>query len=233
MTLPALSLAGAARLTEILLALALIQQSLEHLRGFRDERLLFGARILLCLLVLAGIARPWPLVGMAGLSLLILQRFQGPYNGGSDRMGLLVLWSLALAELMPTRPLQELLFGYLGAQLMLSYFVSGAVKIVNPDWRSGWALADVFRFSAYPVSEGLRAWAERPQVLLAMSWAVMGFELAFPLTMLWRPALIAGLIVAAAFHLANACLFGLNRFFWTWLSAYPAILWLQVRVLGH
>lgn len=228
-----ITLTGAARLTELMLALALLQQSLEHLRGLRDERILFGARIALCLLVLAGVARPWPLVGMAGLSLLILQRFQGPYNGGSDRMGLLVLWSLALAELMPSRPLQELFFGYLGAQLMLSYFVSGAVKVVNPDWRSGRALSDVFRFSAYPVSEGLRAWAQRPRVLLVMSWAVMAFELAFPLTLLWRPALIAGLVVAATFHLANACLFGLNRFFWTWLCAYPAILWLQGRVLGH
>lgn len=229
MTLP-MELQAAARLVEILLALALIQQSLEHLLRFRSEQLLFGVRIILCGLVLAGIAAPWPLVGLAGLSVLILYRFEGPYNGGSDRMGLLALWCLTASRLLPTPALQELAFGYLGAQLILSYFISGGVKIVNPDWRSGRALADVFRFSAYPVSEALRAWAERPQVLLAMSWAVMGFELIFPLTLLWKPALIAGLVVAATFHLANACLFGLNRFFWTWLAVYPAILWLQGRL---
>ncbi|WP_454716229.1 HTTM domain-containing protein [Caulobacter segnis] len=220
----------AARLTEILLALALIQQSLEHLVRFRNEQLLFGVRIALCVLVLAGIAAPWPLVGLAALSVLILYRFEGPYNGGSDRMGLLALWCLTAARLLPTPPLQELAFGYLGAQLILSYVISGGVKVVNPDWRSGRALADVFRFSAYPVSEALRAWADRPRVLLAMSWAVMGFELIFPLTLLWKPALIAGLVVAGTFHLANACLFGLNRFFWTWLAVYPAILWLQGRL---
>ena len=225
-----MSLAYAARLTEIFLALALIQQSLEHLRGPQRDQMLFGARILLCGLVAAGIASPWPLVALAGLSLVILQRFQGPYNGGSDRMGLLALWCLTIAHLLPSPRLQELAFGYLGVQLMLSYFISGGVKIVNPDWRSGRALRDVFQFSAYPVSEGLRRWAERPRVLLAMSWAVMLFELAFPLTLLWKPALIAGLAVAATFHLANACLFGLNRFFWTWLSVYPAILWLQGRL---
>ncbi len=225
-----MTLSFAARLTEMLLALALIQQSLEHLPRFKTERLLFGARIVLCGLVIVGVASPWPLVALAGLSLLILQRFQGPYNGGSDRMGLLALWCLTLSALMPTPALRELPFGYLGAQLILSYLISGGVKIVNPDWRSGRALADVFRFSAYPVSEGLRRWADRPRVLLAMSWAVMLFELAFPLTLLWKPALIAGLAVAATFHLANACLFGLNRFFWTWLSVYPAILWLQGRL---
>ncbi len=226
-----MSLAAAARLTEILLALALIQQSLEHLRGFRGERMLFLMRIALCVLVLVGVAAPWPLVGLAGLSLLILNRFQGPYNGGSDRMGLLALWCLVLTRLAPTPALRELAFGYLGLQLVLSYFISGGVKIINPDWRAGRALRDVFQFSAYPVSEGLRHWADRPRVLLVLSWAVMGFELAFPLAMLWRPALIAGLVIAASFHLANAGLFGLNRFFWTWLSVYPAILWLQDRLI--
>jgi hypothetical protein len=222
-----MSLEAAARLTEVLLAMALIQQGVEHLRGLRDERALFLARTALCLLVISGLAAPWPLVGLAMLSLLILQRFQGPYNGGSDRMGLLALWCLALSRL---TPMSEVFFGYLGVQLVLSYFVSGLVKVVNPDWRTGRALHDVFQFSAYPVSEDLRRWADRPRVLLVMSWAVMMFELAFPLAMLSRGALLAGLAIAAAFHLANACLFGLNRFLWTWLAVYPAILWLQARL---
>lgn len=225
-----MNLHDAARLTEILLALALVQQSLEHLRGFREERLLFGARIGLCALVILGIASPWPLVGLAGLSLLILHHFQGPYNGGSDRMGLLALWCLTLSRLLPMAQGQELAFGYLGVQLVLSYLIAGWVKIRNPDWRSGRALRDVFQFSAYPVAEDLRRWADRPRVLRAMSWAVILFELAFPLTLLSRETLIAGLVVAAVFHLANACLFGLNRFFWTWLAVYPAILWLQARL---
>lgn len=220
---------SALRLTEVLLALALIQQSLEHLAGPRRDRLLFLARIALCGLVLTGVASPWPLAGLALLSLAILHRYQGPYNGGSDRMGLLALWCLTAARLAPELQWKELAFGYLGLQLMLSYFISGWVKVVNPDWRSGRALRDVFQFSAYPVSEDLRRWADRPSVLSAMSWAVMGFELVFPLTLLTQPSLVVGLAVAGTFHLANACLFGLNRFFWTWLAVYPAILWLQQR----
>jgi len=232
-----MTLESASHLTQVLLALALIQQSLEHLSGPRADRPLFLARIGLCGLVILGAVSPWPavdlvgLLGLAGLSLLILQRFQGPYNGGSDRMGLLALWCLTLSRLAPTPALAELAFGYLGLQLMLSYFISGWVKVVNPDWRSGRALADVFRFSAYPVSEDLRRLADRPRLLLVMSWAVMLFELAFPLTLLARETLLAGLVIAGTFHLANACLFGLNRFFWTWLAVYPAILWLQGRLL--
>jgi hypothetical protein len=220
----------ASRLTEIFLCLAFLQQGVEHLRRFRDERRLFLARSALCLLVISGVGAPWPLVGLALLSLATLVRFQGPYNGGSDRMGLLALWCLAISHLLPTQAWREVVFGYLGAQLTLSYFISGWVKIVNPDWRAGIALQQVFRFSAYPVSEGLRRWADRPRVLRMMSWAVMLFELAFPLTLVSQASLAAGLTVAALFHLANACLFGLNRFFWTWVATYPAILWLQDRL---
>jgi len=90
----------------------------------------------------------------------------------------------------------------------------------------------VFQFSAYPVAEDLRALAGRPRLLLAASWAVMLFELLFPLALLHPAALVAALAGAALFHLANALLFGLNRFFWVWLAAYPALLWFQHRVFG-
>jgi hypothetical protein len=43
-------------------------------------------------------------------------------------------------------------------------------------------------------------------------------------------SLIVALVVAAGFHLANACVFGLNRFFGIWLAAYPSLIWLQGRI---
>jgi hypothetical protein len=223
---------AAQRLTEILLALAFLQQSLEHLSGPKDERRLFALRIVLCGLLLFGVLGLWALAGLAALGLAILHRFQGPYNGGSDRMGLLVLFCLLLSHVAPDQTWKDLAFGYLALQLMLSYLIAGGVKIVNPDWRSGRALRDVFLFSAYPVSENLRRLADRPRLLLAVSWAVMVFELAFPATLLHPTALIAGLTLAALFHLANAVLFGLNRFFWIWLAAYPSILWFQQRLFA-
>lgn len=225
-----MTLDAATRLTEVLLALAFMQQGAEHLRRFRDERLLALARMALCLLVVLGLGSPWPLTGLALLSLVTLQRFQGPYNGGADRMGLLALWCLTFSRWLPTEAGREVAFGYLGLQLTLSYFIAGWVKIANPDWHNGRALRQVFAVSTYPVSEGLRGWARRPAMLLALSWTVMLFELLFPLTLVSRPTLAFGLAFAAVFHLLNACLFGLNRFFWTWLAVYPAILWLQGRL---
>lgn len=226
-----MSLEMALRVTEILLAVAFLQKSSEHFQAPQEERYLFWGRGVLSVLLMVGLQTPWVCLALVMHALWVLHRFQGPYNGGSDRMSLLVLCCLCLAQWMPTLQGKEYVFAYLAVQLVLSYFMAGWVKIVNPEWRNGQALRDVFRFSTYPVSESLRGWAEHPRILGVMSWAVMGFELVFPLALLTQAALIVGLGVAALFHLANACLFGFNRFFWCWLAAYPSLLWLQQRLV--
>ncbi|WP_281992056.1 HTTM domain-containing protein [Sulfitobacter geojensis] len=226
-----MSFDAALRVTEILLALAFLQQCSEHILGSAAARGLFMLRAGLSLLLLFGIYSPWVLLALSLHSIFVLHRFDGPYNGGSDRMGLLILYCLCLARLLPEGLAREAAFGYLGVQVVLSYFISGWVKIVNPDWRSGRALRDVFGFSAYPVSENLRGFAMRPWLLWAMAWAVMGFEVVFPLALLHPASLVAALGVAALFHLANACLLGLNRFLWFWIASYPSILWVQGRLM--
>ena len=226
-----MGLDSAIRYTEILLAFAFILQSLEHLRARQDERLIFSAQIILSIFLFLGIQTQWICLALIVVALFALRRFQGPYNGGSDRMGLLVLCSICLVNFVPNEKWQEIVFGYLAIQLLLSYFISGWVKIINPQWRSGQALRDVFQFSAYPVSQELRKLADRPRLLGTMSWSVMLFELVFPFTLMNQITLIAGLTTAAIFHFANACLFGLNRFFWIWLAAYPSIIWFQQRII--
>ncbi len=225
-----MELEHAIRLTEILLGVAFAQQSIEHFKSAANERILFIPRLLLALLIIIGFQTAWVTLLLLLLGLAILQRFQGPYNGGCDRMSLLILCCLCLTHFAPTRYWQEVAFGYLALQLILSYFISGWVKVVNPDWRNGRALCDVFKFSAYPVSESLRGLSESPQLLRYFAWGVIGFELLFPFSLLSTPALWVALVIAACFHFANACLFGLNRFFWIWITAYPSILWFQQRV---
>jgi len=220
----------AIRATEILIGFAFVLQSAEHIKQFRNEQLIFIPRLLLSILLIFGFQTHWVVAALFVLGVTMLVRFQGPYNGGADRMSLLILSCLCLAHFLPVLQWRELAFGYLAIQLILSYFISGWVKIINPEWRSGQALVDVFNFSAYPVSESLRGLADSPRLLLFMSWSVIIFELIFPLSMLSSMSMTIALVIAASFHFANACLFGLNRFFWIWIAAYPSILWFQQRV---
>jgi hypothetical protein len=64
-----------------------------------------------------------------------------------------------------------------------------------------------------------------------MSWGVMGFEVLMPIAVLHPVALKVGLAIAGCFHLANALLFGLNRFFWIWIAAYPSLFWFQTAIV--
>lgn len=223
----------AIRLTEILLALAFIQQSIEHIYTAKDQRNLFIPKIIFSILLLFGLATKWICLLLFINGILILKRFDGAYNGGSDRMGLLTLSSLCLIHFIPVLKLQEFVFGYLALQTILSYFISGFCKITNKDWWNGKALEDLFRFSIYPASEALRAWAERPKILCLASWLTILFELFFPLSLLNQTTLVIGLVLALSFHLVNIYLFGLNRFLWVWLAAYPSLLWLQGEIINY
>lgn len=227
-----MTLADAQRLTEILLALAFIQQSLEHLSATPDMRVLFSMRILLSILLIAGLDPRVIELGLLIVGLLALYRYQGPYNGGSDRMGYLILVCLCLSRWAPSLKWQEMAIGYMAIQLTLSYAISGWVKVINRDWRNGVALADVFRFSVYPVSESFRVLHTKPRLMLVASWAVILLELLFPFALLNSYALYVALMFTAVFHLANAICFGLNRFVWVWLAAYPSLLWLQQRIFA-
>lgn len=227
-----MTLDAARRLSEVLMAWAFVQQGLEHLSGARGGRWPFAVQIVLALGIGAGI-QPSLLEGLLVLvSLDVLRRFDGPYNGGSDRMRLLLLCCVWASRLAPSPVWSRAALGYLAVQVTLSYAMAGWVKLGNPDWRSGRALQDVFAFSVYPVSEGLRAWANAPHAMRALAWATIAFEAAFPLALLSASALPAVLAVALAFHVVNACVFGLNRFVWIWVAGYPCLLWFQQAVLA-
>ncbi len=226
-----MSIEQAVHCAEIIMAFAYLQQSLEFVRGLQPEKTLGIIRAVLSVVLLIGFQPVFVEAGLFIIALILLHRFQGPYNGGSDSMSMLVLLCLFLSHIAPNKFWQEMALGYLAFQLIFSYFQSGYIKVINPDWRSGQALRDVFALTAYPVSEHLRGWAQSPRLLWWMSWSVILFELVFPLSLLWYSALIITLSIAALFHLANACLFGLNRFFWIWPAAYPVIIWLQQRLL--
>jgi hypothetical protein len=226
-----MQLEQAVRISEMILGFALIVQSVEYIRGLQPEKSLGVISLVLSLLLLVGFYPVFLEAGLLIVSVILLRRFQGPYNGGSDCMTLLVLLCLFLSHVAPSKFWQEIALGYLAFQVTFSYFQSGYIKIINPDWRAGRALSDVFAITAYPVSEQTRRWAKSSNQLIIMSWVVILFELAFPFSLLNKAVLVIALFVALIFHFANAWLFGLSRFFWIWPAGYPILFWFQSRIL--
>jgi hypothetical protein len=186
-------------------------------RGFAAVQLAHAAAAVALLALGPG---PWAAVAL-GAQVLVCMRWRGTLNGGSDQLKVVVLSGLTLAGL--DRALVPVGLAYVAAQTILSYFVAGVVKIIEPTWRSGEAVGRLVALPRYGVPTRVAAVMTRAARPLA--WGVMTFELLSPFALAGPRAATLILAAATVFHAVNAAALGLNRFFWAWISAYPAVLW--------
>ena len=160
-------------------------------------------------------------------TIAILIRWRGAFNGGSDFMTIVVLSGLLIAHLAagviePNLAWRAGLW-YVCIHAVTSYFISGAIKLCSPNWRSGHALTTFLDGGLYgplPVGSLLR----RPRVAQLCAWAFILWECCFPLALVGPDWAIMWCAVAAMFHLLVFRFFGLNRFFWAWVASFPAII---------
>jgi hypothetical protein len=158
------------------------------------------------------------------LSLLIMWRWRGAFNGGSDFLALLLLVVIWLWHLFPGNLwMARGGLWYIALQVCLSYFVSGYVKIKSPTWRSGEALRGFLQTSVYENPSWVTEWITKPWQFRFVTWLVMAFELAFPLSLIGASYSLFFMLAGLVFHTIVHFAFGLNRFFWIWLAAYPAL----------
>jgi hypothetical protein len=189
-------------------------------------------RLLLSLRFLVALALPFspdPIlpIFLALSSVLICLRWRGTYNGGSDYMTLLILLALSAARLGANDPrVVAISLGYVAVQSTLSYFISGVVKIRNPSWRTGRALAQLLNSPLYALPTRARGLSRQRLFCFLGAWAVLLFECGFPLAFVERRFCLAFLALAGLFHLINVYALGLNRFFWAWIASFPAIIFL-------
>ena len=178
-----------------------------------------------------------PLIGFLFVSnLLILIRWRGAFNGGSDFMTLVVLTGLLISQVVGALGNTQLGwqagFWYISIQAITSYFMSGAVKLLRREWRNGSAMTIFLNGAIYgPLS------ATHPlrNTRLAMlgSWGFIMWEILFPFSLLDPRLAAVFCAVAALFHFLVFWFFGLNRFFWAWLCAFPAIIWCSAQFSGQ
>jgi hypothetical protein len=162
--------------------------------------------------------------------LLLLVRWRGAFNGGSDFMTLVALTGILLTQVLMLFMDPSMAWGaglgYIGIHTLSSYFVSGWVKLKRPEWRSGQALTVFLNsglFGPLPPDSVFR----KPWLAFVCSWAFILWEGVFPLV-LFNPDLVwlfGG--VALLFHFLVFWFFGLNRFFLAWSVNLSSIFFLS------
>ncbi|MEE9386056.1 MAG: hypothetical protein V3V08_21810 [Nannocystaceae bacterium] len=167
---------------------------------------------------------PWLWWLLFCFCLLASMRWRGTFNGGSDRMTLVVLASTCLASSFPDRPLVVLgSVLHIAVQAMLSYFVAGVGKFGSANWRTGRALPRFLRADGYDPPRAARHLLRGRSRAWIASWCIIFFECGSPLALAGPRCCLLFIGFAGLFHLVIFCVFGLNRFVFAWAATYPAL----------
>jgi hypothetical protein len=174
-----------------------------------------------------------PLIGFLFVgNLLILIRWRGAFNGGSDFLTLVVLTGLFISQVVGAFGNVQLGwqagFWYIAIQAITSYFMSGAVKLLRPEWRNGSAMTIFLNGAIYGPLSATHPLRNKWLAMMG-SWGFIVWEILFPLSLLDPRLAAVFCAVAAFFHFLVFWFFGLNRFFWAWLCSFPAIIWCSAQ----
>jgi hypothetical protein len=157
---------------------------------------------------------------------IICIRFRGTFNGGSDMMTFVLLIGTLIAHSGSHPKIHLAGLAYITINTIYSYFKSGLSKIRQPEWRQGSALGSFLGRSLLKDIRGVGQWFNSHRSTgLIFCWLVLIFELLSMALVLFPSAAYYYFAIAFIFHFIVYLSFGLNRFFWIWISAWPATLY--------
>jgi hypothetical protein len=120
---------------------------------------------------------------------------------------------------------------FIGAQACLAYSTAGVAKLISQSWRSGLAIQGVLSTRTHGMQRLNMVIQKSSLLALVVCWGTIALETAFILAPVLPPMpLLALLAIAAFFHVGIALVMGLNGFLWSFVSTYPAIVFLNQSV---
>ena len=158
--------------------------------------------------------------------LLVCIRFRGTFNGGSDMMIFVLLTGVLICSFAATEKVKSLGLIYISIHALYSYFKAGLVKFLEADWRNGLALPIFLSRSLYSNTRAVGRWlSAKPGLGLVLCWITILFELSAAILWFEPRFTVLYCVIAGLFHFFIFLSFGLNRFFWAWMTAWPAVVY--------
>jgi hypothetical protein len=142
-------------------------------------------------------------------------------SGGQQLMANVLFWNILLAS--GKTGLQQAAFWTIRLQLLLAYLSTGLYKLQGTHWVDGTALGIVATDAAFGP-----AWIARwPMVPHLITWAVLCFQLTFPLAVWWPRTRLPWMCFGIAFHLGTAIWMDIAEMGLAFIAVYT--MWLGER----
>jgi len=198
---------------------------LDNLFGRTGFVLLNLLRLALLAAGFANVFLPLVLPALLLVSVVIYIRAFLPMSG-ADQLNTIVLTCLVPGSMVPSPAIHAISLCAIAGQVIFCYFSNGLLKTQAPGWWKGTHLKTLLLTGNYSRKgvAGLAAITGQP-LFRALGSMIVIWELSailapfLPAALLWT-YLGAGIL----FHLTIAVVMGLNTFFWSYVSTYPAIL---------
>ncbi|OEK01366.1 hypothetical protein BFP97_07480 [Roseivirga sp. 4D4] len=150
---------------------------------------------------------------------------------GADQMQVIVLAGLVGFYLFDDQRIQTISLIFISAQSILSYLVSGVAKLLSKEWRSGEAIKGIMNTVGYGNKKLAKVFTSSKSTSKLACWSVIIVESFFPFFILINiDFTFIFLIVVGLMHLSIAIVMHLNNFFWSFISTYPAVIYLSYLV---
>ena len=191
--------------------------------------LLFHAGILVTVLLTVGVGGR--LVTMCVyIMTMFLQDLNSLITDGGDNIARLVLLYMIFADVSGRRDRKVSTIGGLVhnaailaivVQLSLLYLSTGMYKVMGSEWQSGVALYYILRVNSFAwTGIGGEALWTNAYLIVALTYATVLFEVAFPFALFNRWTRRLMLVIGVGFHFGIAATMGLVAFSWMMLSLY-------------
>jgi hypothetical protein len=150
-------------------------------------------------------------------------------SGGQQLVVNVLFWNilLCLPATGPGALAASVAFWTIRLQLVLAYAATGLHKLTGTHWVDGSAMGIVATDPAFGP-----AWlAGMPLLAKGATWAVLLFQLTFPVAVWWRATRIPWMVFGVLFHLATAWWLGIPEMALAFIAVYP--IWLSGSEAGR
>lgn len=217
------------RLRQPWLARGWLGATLNFVLSYPNVIWLLVIRISVATLMLLGpadlITKSWLILIAAVLCWFFVTRSSYGQDG-ADQLAYIIYLALAVSSLSGVTFVRSAFLWFVALQSCLAYCVAGVAKARSKGWRDGDYLIDICYTHIYGHAGFADFLSCRRRLAKILARTLIVCESSFPLVLLMpAPIAVGVLAMGAIFHMANAYFMGLNTFFWSFLTTYPAILY--------